>query len=117
VVETWEPGPHRLPRKVRAAFEFIVGRFDKHPSDLLTIETVMTGIGETGRSNFNKNILKHKGFKQHIADAGIYEERSDRKCLGFRQKLEEPSTFEDYFGSASRDVIEDTDTASLQQPT
>jgi hypothetical protein len=98
VIETWEPGPRRLPRKVREAFDFIVRWFAEHPDELLTIEATMSGIGEDDRSNFNKNIRKHTAFKQHIADAGIYEEWSGRECLGFRQELEEPS-FEELFGT------------------
>jgi hypothetical protein len=97
VVETWEPGPYRLPRKVREAFEYILKWFDDHPGELLPIEIVMSGIGESDRPNFNKNIRKHTGFKQHVADAGIYEVSSGRKCLGFRQELEEPSAFADFF--------------------
>jgi hypothetical protein len=97
-IETWHPGPVRLPRRVHDAFEFIIRWFAEHPGELLTIEAVMLGIGEKDRSNFNKNIRKHTGFKQRIVDAGIYEEWSGRECLGFRQELEGPS-FEELFGT------------------
>jgi hypothetical protein len=104
-IETWEPGPHRLTGKARKAFDFIVRWFDEHPADLLPVEDVMKAIDETDRANFNKNVRKHAGFKRHITDAGIYEVRGGRKCLGFRQELEEPSySVEEMFPGAQSEA-------------
>ena len=100
-VEDWQPVPRGLRGKAREAFAFMCRWFEEHPGKLLRVEEIMSEIGFSNRSNFNRSIRKHANFIEAIADADIYEEQRGQRCLGFRQQVEEPSTFEDFFGSAA----------------
>jgi hypothetical protein len=84
-VMTWSPGPPHMPKKARRACEFIVSWTAERFDELLAVRAVMDHIGDTNKSNFNRDVRKCIGFALALEEAGISSVFRGRVCVGFRR--------------------------------
>ena len=71
-VVRWQPIQKALSGKVKEAAEFVINWFEKNPEGLLSFNIVDKAIG-MDTQNFRKNVRRHPGFKEALANHDIAE--------------------------------------------
>ena len=73
-----------MPKKARNACDFIIRWTAERPGELLLVKAVMEHIGETNKTNFNRDVRKRIGFIVTLSNAGVAPVFRGRACIGFQ---------------------------------